>query len=143
VNGNICEPGLQFEELPLLNSNVRMAASVADRVPGEFDRNLPNVADELTLLFEERVSSVGSEKHEVPLEPDVLEIGEACRFAPGPRSFSNRDPVLLDYAQIDGPRIFALRNLSLHVEEVPASDVSNGELLDESGNTRCFAKVVH
>jgi hypothetical protein len=143
VDCNICEPGFQFEELALLNSNVRVACAVANRISAKLDRHFPSVADELTLLFEEGVPSVGGDKHEGPLEPEVLKIGESRRFTPGPRSFSNSNAVLLDYAGIDEARIFALRNFSLHVEEVPAADVGNGELLDESGNTRCFAKVVH
>ena len=57
---------------------------VADRVAGKLDRNLPNVADELPLLFEEAMLSPRGEEHEPPLESKVLEICKARRFAPGP-----------------------------------------------------------
>jgi hypothetical protein len=112
VHGQVREERLQLQIPTLFYPHMRMAAPVADRVAGKLNRNLPNVADELPLLFEESVLPPCRKENEPPLEPEVLEVRKTRRFAPGPCRFSNRDAVLFDDSRIDPVRVFSLRDRS-------------------------------
>ena len=59
MNRYTCQVRLQIKIPALLDAYVRVARPVTDRIAAKFDRHLPNVADELPLLFEERVSGGG------------------------------------------------------------------------------------
>src|SRR5271155_4305444 len=76
-----CEVRLQLKVAALLDTDMRVARTVTDRVAAKFDRDFPNVPDELPFLFEERMSSGGGQQHECTAIPDVLDVCLSGRFS--------------------------------------------------------------
>jgi hypothetical protein len=74
MDGDLCEPSLQFQVLPLLNSHVRVPRAVANRVTEELYRHLASIADAAPLAFEKRVLPMRGKEQKSSLEADVLKV---------------------------------------------------------------------
>jgi hypothetical protein len=89
----------------LLYPYVRMACTVAGGIARELDRDLPRIANELALLFKERVPSRCRQEHKSAAVTKVLNVCEPGSLAPGPRRFPDPQAVLCDQLFIDSARI--------------------------------------
>jgi hypothetical protein len=126
MDPHIGEKRLQFEILPLFDSYVRMTASVTDGIPAELDRMFPRIPDEASFFVEEGVLPVRGEEKKRALVSKVLDVRKPRRLTPGSCCLANRDSVLLRDIFVDDPRLFFLRDLAAHVENVSPADVGNG-----------------
>jgi len=140
---DFAEERFQVAEEALLDANVRMPASVSDRVPSEPDWHLANVPDGFPLCLEKLVFPVRGKQEKESLESEVLQVRNASGLSSRAGRFADCDSVLLDDPPVDFARIFSLGNLARDIKEVPVADVGHSKLLHEACNTRCFTTVLH
>jgi hypothetical protein len=143
VTRQLGEVSLQPEIAALFDPHMRMARPVADCVAAKLDWHLPRIANEFVLLFKERVLSRSAQKNEKTPVAKVLDVCEPKSLSPRPRRLPNAEAVLGNQFFIDGVRVFSLWDLAGDIKPVPAPDIGDGKLLNESGDARRLAAIPH
>lgn len=143
ADSDASEKAFQLEIQCLVDLNPSVPIAEADGMASEFQRNLANVLNEATFLFECFVVAVlAHHQDERTPKTEISDVRQTFELALMPSRLSD-DFKLLDQLLVDLMSVLLRWYLACDVAEIPACNAADRYLLDEAGDGSRLACVLH